>query len=157
MSKGVNHAGKFAQAYPRNPCYWSYHRIASSKTSLPIFYSRGICTCWSISIVCPAVHRWHRDPTANDVIAAIAENFVDLGVPNRFQDLLELRNTPGETGTSSNEIVFGHNLRSIVPAHHSSYATRWKAATIERDRIAAPAAKAKFTTTQTLILWPHSR
>ena len=33
----------------------------------------------------PAVHRWHRDPTAKDIIAAIAENFVDLGVPNRFR------------------------------------------------------------------------
>jgi hypothetical protein len=155
----------------------------------------------------PAVHRWHRDPTAKDVIAAIAENFVDLGVPNRFrsdggpqfaagafqqflhrwgvapapssphypqgnghaeaavkvmenlilklaptgdfsceafsQGLLELRNTPGETGSSPAEIVFGHNLRSILPAHHSSYAPRWKAASLERDRIAAAAAKAK--------------
>ena len=68
------------------------------------------------------------------------------------QGLLELRNTPGETGSSPAEIVFGHNLRSIVPAHHSSYATHWKAATIVWDRIAAPAAKAKFNTTHTIIL-----
>jgi hypothetical protein len=59
------------------------------------------------------------------------------------QGLLELRNTPRETGSSPAEIVFGHNLRSILPAHHSSYATRWKAASLERDRIAAAAAKAK--------------
>jgi hypothetical protein len=53
------------------------------------------------------------------------------------QGLLELRNTPGETGSSPAEIVFGHNLRSIFPAHHSSYAPRWKAATMERNRLAA--------------------
>ncbi|EFX71059.1 hypothetical protein DAPPUDRAFT_256239 [Daphnia pulex] len=60
------------------------------------------------------------------------------------QGLLELRNTTGETGSSPAEIVFGPNLRSIVPAHHSSYAPRWKAATMERDRIAAASAKAKI-------------
>jgi hypothetical protein len=58
---------------------------------------------------------------------------------------------------SDNLCLNSHNLRSIVPAHHSSYATRWKAATIERDRIAAAAAKARLTTTHTLIVWPHSR
>ena len=40
--------------------------------------------------------------------------------------ILELRNTPNADGRSPNEIVFGKNLRSRVPAHHSSFDERWR-------------------------------
>jgi len=35
--------------------------------------------------------------------------------------LMELRNTPRADGRSPNEIVFGHNLYSKVPIHHTSF------------------------------------
>ncbi|XP_066951839.1 uncharacterized protein [Macrobrachium rosenbergii] len=39
----------------------------------------------------------------------------------RFHEaLLELRNTPNADGRSPNQVVFGHNLRSLVPSHHSA-------------------------------------
>jgi len=40
--------------------------------------------------------------------------------------MLELRNTPNADGRSPNEIVFGRNLRSRVPAHHSSFDKHWQ-------------------------------
>ena len=51
------------------------------------------------------------------------------------QRLLELRNTPDASCRSPAQIVFGHPLRSIVPAHHCSFATEWSAAC---DRIEQP-------------------
>ena len=43
-----------------------------------------------------------------------------------LQGLLEWRNTPKAHGMSPSEIVFGHPLRSLVPAHHESYSSKWK-------------------------------
>ena len=40
--------------------------------------------------------------------------------------ILELRNTPNADGRSPNEIVFGKNLRSRVPAHYTSFDERWR-------------------------------
>ena len=53
------------------------------------------------------------------------------------QALLELRNTPDASGRSPAQIVFGQPLRSIVPAHHSSFATAWSAACDRIDQRAA--------------------
>ena len=39
--------------------------------------------------------------------------------------LMELRNTPRADGRSPNEIVFGHNLYSKVPVHHTSFDAKW--------------------------------
>ncbi|KAK4024449.1 hypothetical protein OUZ56_009872 [Daphnia magna] len=42
-----------------------------------------------------------------------------------IRGLLEWRNTPKSHGFSPAEVVFGHQLRSLVPAHHQSYARKW--------------------------------
>lgn len=60
-----------------------------------------------------------------------------------LQGLLEYRNTPRESGLSPAEIVFGHPIRSIIPAHRSTFAPRWTNEMIERDHHAAAQAKAK--------------
>ena len=39
--------------------------------------------------------------------------------------LLEWRNTPREAGLSPAQIVFGHSLRSLVPAHRRSFHRKW--------------------------------
>lgn len=150
----------------------------------------------------PVVHRWKWDPTAREVLHAVIENFVELGVPMRFrsdngpqfdagdfraamerfvvavsnstpnysqsnghakavvkavkelvekispsgdldteefrQRLLEFRKKTHENGLLPAQLVFGHQLRFIVPAHHSVYATCWKSVVEARDRQAAP-------------------
>ena len=40
--------------------------------------------------------------------------------------MLEYRNTPRAHGLSPAEIVFGHPVRSMVPAHQSAFAPRWR-------------------------------
>jgi len=39
--------------------------------------------------------------------------------------ILELRNMPNADGRSPNGVVFGKNLRSCVPTHHTSFDERW--------------------------------
>ncbi|EFX62873.1 hypothetical protein DAPPUDRAFT_269522 [Daphnia pulex] len=50
----------------------------------------------------------------------------DLDTEEFKLGLLEFRNTPRENGLSPAQMVFGHQLCSIVPAHRSAYATCWK-------------------------------
>ena len=52
----------------------------------------------------------------------------DLSSEEFLQGLLELRNTPDATGFSPAQVLFGHQLRSIVPAHRSAFQPRWTAA-----------------------------
>jgi hypothetical protein len=54
-----------------------------------------------------------------DLVAKIAPTG-DLTSEDFAQGMLEVRNTPRENGLSPVEMVFGHQLRSIVPAHRSS-------------------------------------
>ena len=58
----------------------------------------------------------------------------DLNSEVFLQGLLELRNTPDATGLSPAQVVFGHQLRSIVPAHRSSFQPRWTTAIEARNR-----------------------
>jgi hypothetical protein len=67
----------------------------------------------------------------------------DLDTEKFKQGLLEFRNTPRKNGLSPAQMVFGHKLRSIVPAHRSAYATCWKSDMEARDRQAAAYADAK--------------
>lgn len=47
--------------------------------------------------------------------------------------LLELRNTPRADGRSPAQVLFGHPLRSSVPAHHRSFAAEWQRKADECD------------------------
>ena len=47
--------------------------------------------------------------------------------------LLELRNTPRADGRSPAQVLFGHPLRSAIPAHHRSFAVEWQRAAEECD------------------------
>jgi hypothetical protein len=67
----------------------------------------------------------------------------DLDSEEFQQGLLEFRNTPRENGLSPAQMVFGHQLRSIVPAHRSAYAICWKSVMDARDRQAAKDAESK--------------
>lgn len=58
--------------------------------------------------------------------------------------LLEFRNMPHESGLSPAQIVFGHQLCSIIPAHRSSYASQWKEAIAARESKAAADGAVQF-------------
>ena len=58
--------------------------------------------------------------------------------------IIELRNTPREDGLSPAERLFGHPLRSLVPAHWKSFDPQWQTKSDEADyRRLRSAAKAK--------------
>jgi hypothetical protein len=58
----------------------------------------------------------------------------DLSSEEFLAGLLEFRNTPHVTGLLPAQIVFGHQLRSIAPAHRSSYASQWEEVMAARER-----------------------
>ena len=78
-----------------------------------------------------------------ELVAKIAPSG-DLSSEEFLTGLLEFRNTPLECGLSPAQIVLGHQLRSVVPAHRSSYASKWKEAMVARERKAAADAVAKY-------------
>lgn len=51
--------------------------------------------------------------------------------------LLELRNTPTATGRSPAQVLYGHPLRSCVPAHPASFIKEWQERDEDVDRRAA--------------------
>lgn len=53
------------------------------------------------------------------------------------QGLLELCNTPRADGRSPAQVLFGHPLRSAVPAHHRAFADCWQRAADDCDARAA--------------------
>ena len=53
------------------------------------------------------------------------------------EGLLELRNSPRADGRSPAQVLLGHPLRSMVPAHHSSFARCWRERADECDKRAA--------------------
>ncbi|XP_064122505.1 uncharacterized protein K02A2.6-like [Macrobrachium nipponense] len=48
--------------------------------------------------------------------------------------LLELRNTPNPAGRSPAQILYGHPLRTCVPAHPRSFTEEWQTKTEDYDR-----------------------
>ena len=58
----------------------------------------------------------------------------DLKTDTFRQALLEFRKTPRACGKSPAERLFGHQLRSIVPVHWTSFAPQWQNVTKAHDR-----------------------
>ena len=62
-----------------------------------------------------------------------------------LRGLLEWRNTPRSDHLSPAQRLFGHNLRSFLPAHTSSFAPRWQKEAADKLRQSqAEAAKARY-------------
>jgi len=57
----------------------------------------------------------------------------DINSEELIEGLIELRNTPRENGRSPCQIVFGHDLRSRIPTHHSAFKQQWKEQADEAD------------------------
>ena len=61
----------------------------------------------------------------------------DLDTDAYAQGLLEFRNSPRADGRSPAQVLFGHPLRSAVPAHHRAFADCWQRAADACDAKAA--------------------
>ena len=55
--------------------------------------------------------------------------------------LLELRNTPRRDGRSPAQVLYGRPLRSLVPAHSTSFASKWQERVEDCERRAAARAQ----------------
>ena len=60
-----------------------------------------------------------------------------------LRGLLEARNTPNQDGASPAQLLFGHNLRSFLPARQECFAPCWQTAKSAFDKRAARLARAK--------------
>ena len=69
----------------------------------------------------------------------------DIYTADFQQGLLKLRNAPDTSGRSPAQTLFGHQLRSILPTHHTSFAPEWSAAS---DRLDQRVADRRDTTIQ---------
>ncbi len=87
---------------------------------------RGIAEL--IAVLCRS--RGGRHETLGRKIAPVG----DLDSDEFLQGLLEFRNTPRENGMSPAEMVFGRQLRSILPTHKSSFDPRWREIMESQDR-----------------------
>ena len=79
----------------------------------------------------------------NDLVTKISAHG-DITSDEFARRMLEFRNTPRENGKSPAEMVFGHPLRSIIPAHRTAYAAHWQSSMEGRDRQTALDAEIKF-------------
>ncbi|XP_064081863.1 uncharacterized protein LOC135198221 [Macrobrachium nipponense] len=61
--------------------------------------------------------------------------------------LLELRNTPNQSGRSPAQVLYGHPLRTCVPAHPQSFTEDWQEKAHDCDRRAAARGSATLTPT----------
>ena len=95
---------------------------------------------WGVSAA-PSTPHYHRQYNGHAEAAVkalkklIATTTVkgDLDDENFQRGLLEYRNTPRAGGLSRAQILFGHPLRSVVPAHRQSIASKWQKMADEQD------------------------
>ncbi|XP_064106938.1 uncharacterized protein LOC135215912 [Macrobrachium nipponense] len=66
------------------------------------------------------------------IIKTAASGNIDCEAFDR--GLLELRNTPNPAGRSPAQILYGHPLRTCVPAHPRSFTEEWQTKTEDYDR-----------------------
>ncbi|XP_043223982.1 uncharacterized protein K02A2.6-like [Amphibalanus amphitrite] len=81
----------------------------------------------------------HAEAAVKTIKHLIAKTTTNGSVDDErlHQGLLELRNTPGASGRSPAQIVFGHPIRSWVPAHRSAFAPEWQLRADDCDARAA--------------------
>ena len=77
----------------------------------------------------------HAEATVKAMKHLVFKTLADGSIDNDafYRGLLELRNTPRANGRSPAQVIFGHPIRSCVPAHHSTFAAEWQKQAEECD------------------------
>ncbi|XP_043188392.1 uncharacterized protein K02A2.6-like [Amphibalanus amphitrite] len=76
----------------------------------------------------------HAESAVKAMKHLISKTTVNGSLDDDFhRGLLEFRNTPRADGRSPAQVVFGHPIRSCVPAHRRSFATEWQEQAEECD------------------------
>ena len=121
----------------------------------PPFNSHDFCTFldrWSVTHAPSSPHcpqsNGHAEANVKKVKLLLRKSAPEGDITSTAfqQGLLELRNMPDASGRSPAQIVFGHSLRSTVPAHHTSFATEWSTASDQLDQRAADLRDAAIST-----------
>lgn len=112
----------------------------------PQFASREFSTFlerWGVRHDTSTPHYPQSNGHAESAVKAV-KHFIQKVAPSGNIDceafdrgLLELRNTPNQTGRSPAQVLYGRPLRSCVPAHASAFQKRWQARDESCDRRAA--------------------
>ena len=76
----------------------------------------------------------HAEVTVKLIKHLLAKTGGDVNSEDFQSGLLELRNSPREDGLSPAQRLFGHPLRSKVPAHWRSFDKKWQESAEEADR-----------------------
>ena len=102
---------------------------------------------WGVHHVVSSPHypqsNGHAEAAVKSVKHLILKTAPSGNIDNEDFDrgLLELRNTPGVSGRSPAQVLYGRPLRSCVPAHPESFSEEWQAKSEDCDRRAAARAQ----------------
>ena len=95
---------------------------------------------WNVNHIVSSPHHPQSNGHAEAAVKAIKHLILKVA-PNgniRCEDfdrgLLELRNMPNKTGRSPAQVLYGHPLRTCVPAHPASFQPEWQPDMEECDR-----------------------
>ena len=97
---------------------------------------------WGINHVFSVPHFPSSNGLAESAVKAVKNLLAystangDIESETFLQGLLEFRNTPRNNGQSPAEMIFGHHLRSIVPAHTSTFDKKWQDVANNSDKVA---------------------
>ena len=101
----------------------------------------SFCKKWGVTQALSTPHysqsNGHAEAAVKAMKALIIKTDCDGKINNDAfsEGVLEWRNTPRAHGLSPAQILFGHPIRSIIPAHHSSFDRKWTDIMDNRDRI----------------------
>lgn len=109
-------------------------QFASAETS-------SFCKKWGVTQALSTPHYSQSNGHAEAAVKAMKALIIKTDCDGKInsdafsQGVLEWRNTPRAHGLSPAQILFGHPMRSIIPAHHSSFDRKWTEIMDNRDRI----------------------
>ena len=112
---------------------------------------------WGVNTMMPTSHNPQYNGRACTAVKAMMKLIAASTVRGKLDDgnvqrgLLEYRNTPREGGLSPAQILFGHPLRSAVPAHRAAFSDKWQK-TANECVAAVYTRKTKIVTTHSLVL-----
>ncbi|XP_076037654.1 uncharacterized protein LOC143023062 [Oratosquilla oratoria] len=108
---------------------------------------RSFAARWGVRHIVTSPHYPQSNGHAEAAVKAIKHLILKVAPSGNIdceefdRGLLELRNTPNFTGRSPAQVLYGHPLRSCVPAHPDAFSTEWQTKAEECDRRAATQAK----------------